>query len=72
MAKKKSLLALNESKLDSSIGSSEIYLLGYEIIRKDRKTNGRLVGGVCFYILCKLHYVIRDDKLERLIIEVTN
>ena len=43
------ILSVNETKLDFTIDDSELYLAGFEIIRKDRKTNGRNGGGVCFY-----------------------
>ena len=40
------VLAINETKLDTSILNNEVHLDGYEIIRKDRYTNGRNGGGV--------------------------
>ena len=40
------ILSINEMKLDSTIDDSELYLPGIEIIRKDRKINGRNGGGV--------------------------
>ena len=43
-------LAINETKLDSSIGDSEISLPGFEVVRRDRPVNGRCGGGVCIYI----------------------
>ena len=43
------VLTINETKLDSTIENSEIYLPGFEIIRKDRTVNGRNGGGVCIY-----------------------
>ena len=44
------LLSINEMKLDLTIDESELYLPGYELIRKDRVRNGRNGGGVCFYV----------------------
>ena len=44
------ILAINETKLDTTILNNEIHLNGYEIIRKDRLINGRNGGGVCIYI----------------------
>jgi hypothetical protein len=29
---------------------SEVHIHGYEIVRRDRDSNGRFGGGVCFYI----------------------
>ena len=40
------ILSVNETKLDLTIDDSELYLPGFEIIRKDRKINGRNGGGV--------------------------
>ena len=44
------ILSINETRLDFTIDDSELYLAGFEIIRKDRKINGRNGGGVCFYV----------------------
>ena len=46
------IISINETKLDSTINDNEVYIPGYEIIRKDRKINGRH-GGWCLY-LCKM------------------
>ena len=58
------IISINETKLDCS---------GYEIVRKDRKTNGRHGGGVCIYVKCNLNYKIREDissdELEYLTVE---
>jgi hypothetical protein len=35
------IVSINETKLDSSINDNEVYTSGYEIVRKDRKINGR-------------------------------
>ena len=35
------ILAINETKLDSSIGNSELEIIGYDIVRRDRELNGR-------------------------------
>ena len=65
------ILAINETKLDESIKSSELHLPGYEFIRRDRSRNG---GGVGFYIKSSNSYVVRSDlnviNLENLIIEI--
>ena len=44
------ILAINESKLDNTINDHEVYIPGYEIVRRDRQINGRKGGGVCFYL----------------------
>lgn len=65
------ILAINETKLDESIKSSELHIPGYEFIRRDRSRNG---GGVGFYIKSSNSYVVRSDlnvfNLENLIIEI--
>ena len=64
-------LAINETKLDESIKSSELHIPGYEFIRRDRSRNG---GGVGFYIKSSNSYVVRSDlnviNLESLIIQI--
>ena len=69
------ILAINETKLDNSILNNEVHLDGYEIIRKDRYTNGRNGGGVCIYVHNNLNYRIRNDlmneNLEFLMIEIS-
>jgi exonuclease III len=66
------ILSINEPKLDSSISNSEIHLSGYDVVRLDRKVNGRSGGGVCMYIRSNLNFRIREDlannDLEILII----
>ena len=40
------ILAINESKLDDTINDdSELFIKGFEIVRKDRMLNGRNGGG---------------------------
>ena len=49
------ILAVNETKLDGSICDIEVTVEGYNIIRRDRSSNGRSGGGICFsifYIAC--------------------
>ena len=69
------IISINETKLDSSIKDNEVYIPGYEIVRKDRKINGRHGGGVCIYIRCNLNYKIckdlSSDELEYLTVEIT-
>ena len=68
------IVSINETKLDHSINDNEVYLPGYEIVRKDRKTNGRHGGGVCVYVKSNLNYKIREDvssdELEYLTVEI--
>jgi exonuclease III len=68
------IISINETKLDSSIKDNEVYISGYEIVRKDRKINGRHGGGVCIYIRCNLNYKICkelcSDELEYLTVEI--
>ncbi|MCP3662902.1 MAG: hypothetical protein GY696_10460, partial [Gammaproteobacteria bacterium] len=45
------LLAIQESKLDSSISCAELAIPDYSLFRKDRTRNG---GGVCLYVHQKL------------------
>ena len=70
------ILAINETKLNFSVDNNEIHLQGFDIVRKDRITNGRNGGGVCIYVRDNLNYIIRDDLspdgLQCLIIEITN
>lgn len=41
------ILAINETKLDHTISDCEVYLPNFEIVRRDRSTNGRHGSGVC-------------------------
>ena len=70
------ILAINETKLDDLVGNNDIYIPGYEIVRKDRVTKGHNGGGVCFYIRSNLNYNVRQDlqheKLEFLAVEINN
>ena len=68
------ILVINESKLDSTVHNNEVYLTGFELVRKDRKVNGRNGGGVCIYLRTNLNYRIRDDlnsdELECIFVEI--
>ncbi|CAH3112823.1 unnamed protein product [Pocillopora meandrina] len=57
------ILAINETKLDDTIGDNEIHISGYESIRRDRSTNGRSGGGVCFFIRSEINYSVRSDLI---------
>ena len=58
------ILSLNETWLDDSVLDQEVYIAGYQIIRKDRNRHG---GGVVVYIKENLHYhLLRHNSLEHL------
>ena len=67
-------LMINESKLDSAVHNNEVYLSGFELVRRGCKINGRNGGGVCIYLRTNLNYRIRDDlsndELECLFVEM--
>ena len=69
------ILLINETKLDSTVHNSHVYIPGFKIVRKDRRVNGRKGGGVCIYLRTNLDYRKRDDltndDLECLIIEIS-
>ena len=44
------VLAINETRLDSSIRDGEMHISNYLLVRRDRSLNGKFGGGVCFYI----------------------
>ena len=53
------IMALNETKLDDTIGCAELLISNYhEIIRKDRARYG---GGVALYIHNSISYKFRND-----------
>ena len=52
------LLALNETRLDSSISDGLVKIRGYGIVRKDRSRTG---GGVCIYLRSTINFKIRND-----------
>ena len=60
--------------LDQTISDHEVCLPGFDIIRKDRRVNGRQGGGVCIYVRANLNFKIRNDLqseiLENLIVEI--
>ena len=69
------ILAINETKLDSTIKDNEVHLPGYDVIRKDRENNGRYGGGVCIYVRSNINFQIRADlspsDIECLTIEIS-
>ena len=70
------VLAINETKLDSSITNDHIQISGFEVIRRDRQLHSRNGGGVCMYVKSKLNFKIREDlvnnDLELLFIQISN
>ena len=68
------VLAINKTRLDSSISDCELFIPGYEIFRRDRSINGRHGGGVYFYVRSTINYTPRldlyIDHLENLCIEI--
>ena len=66
------VLAIKETKLDVSNNYSDSYIYGYELIRRDRLSDGG--GGICFYIKSTLNFSVRTDlkieELENLCIEI--
>ena len=66
------VLAIQETKLDVSNDYSDSYIYGYELIRRDRLSDGG--GGICFYIKSTLNFSVRTDlnieELENLSIEI--
>ena len=70
------ILAINETKLDFSVDDYQVYLTGFDIIRKDRLPNGRSGGGVCIYLRSSLNFRIREDllndNLECIVVEISN
>ena len=66
------ILAINESKIDSSIRDSEIHINNYSIIRLDRNRFG---GGVSIYKKNTIPYFERrdlvPDNLEMICVEIT-
>ena len=72
------VLAINETWLDSTKSDNDVYISGYQIIRRDRVDgqfdDGESRGGVCFYVRDNLNFSLcRDlsvDHLENLFIEI--
>ena len=66
------VLAINETKIDSSITSGLVGVDGYFLERNDRNKNG---GGVALYIHNDVNYVVRNDlvpkNLEVVTIEIS-
>ena len=69
------LLVINETKLDANIKDGEVHLPGYDVVRKDRESNGRNGGGVCIYVRSNINFQLRADlspnNLECLTVEIS-
>ena len=52
------ILAINETRLDSTFNDSEIGIEGYTIVQRDRF---RLGGGLAIYIRNSIHFIIQHD-----------
>ena len=58
------ILAINETeltKLGLTIKDNEVYLPGYDVVRKDPENNGRHGGCVCIYVQSNSNFQIRTD-----------
>ena len=68
------VLSINETRLDDLVADSDVYISGYEIVRRDRSINGRFGCGVCFYIRTNINYSLLSelsiDQLENLSVEI--
>ena len=66
------IISINETKLDEVISDNEVSIPGYDIIRRDRLSNGG--GGICFYVRSSIEYSLRNDlseeALENLCLEI--
>ena len=65
------VLAVNETRLDSTISDGIVSIEGYDLLRADRNRNG---GGVCIYIRRHINYENRPDLvptgLEAVCVEI--
>ena len=65
------ILALSETRLDSTASDSEITIEGYTAVRRDRARNG---GGVALYIRNTTDFQVRnnlsDNNIEFLCVEI--
>ena len=71
------VLAINETWLNSTISDNDVYIPGYEIIRRDRafrSADGKTYRGVCFYVRSSVNFIQRKDMsiddLENLCIQI--
>ena len=72
LSKTVDILAINETRLDSSIQNGEVRIPGHTLERKDRNRNG---CGVALYIRDSINYKclidLPDDNIELISIQVT-
>ena len=72
---KTDILLINETNLESTVHGSDVYIPGFDIVRKDCIVNGRKGGSVCIYLHTNRNYRIRNDlindDLECLIVEIS-
>ena len=65
------ILAINETRLDSTIADKDIAIIGYNVVRKDRNRHG---GGVLFYVKETWNFLTKqitsNIDLEILTIEI--
>ena len=68
------VLAINETRLYSSIRDGEMHISNYVLDRRDRSLNGRFGGAVGFYIRESSNYTLCPDlfadQLEKLAIGI--
>ena len=66
------ILSINETKFNETISDNEVNILGYDVVRRDRTTDGW--GGVCFYVKKSVIFFVRNDlnmeTLENLCLEI--
>ena len=70
LSKTVDILAINDTRLDSSIQNGEVSIPGYTLERKDRNRNG---GGVALYIRDSINYKrlidLPDDNMRLISIQ---
>ena len=68
-------IAINETKLDATIKDGEVHLPGYDVVRKDRESNGRNGGDISIYVRSNINFQLRADlspnNLECLTVEIS-
>ena len=66
------ILAIHETKVDATIKDGEVHLPGYDVVRKNRDSNGRDGGG---YVRSNINFQLRADlspnNLECLTVEIS-
>ena len=65
------ILARNETKLDATIKDGEVHLPGYDVVRKDRESNGRNGGDVFFFVFVVISIFSVVLILFRIILNVS-